>query len=111
MCKESMELSSRSVMEAVWDTHANRDYSELLNVFGDVKSTHIPDEEQFNDAVDRAVTPLGKFNAMRYLGQVNKAKAGEVLVLWKITFEATDEELLWHIYLDGENNLTAIWFG
>ncbi|BDX06510.1 hypothetical protein [Planctobacterium marinum] len=111
MTQDSIEQASRELMDRVWLAHSKREYNLLLEAFADSKDAHIPGEAQFYDAVDRAITPLGKSSELIYLGQVNKAKAGETMVLWKVSFEATDEELLWHIYLDAGNNLKAIWFG
>ncbi|MFC3093362.1 hypothetical protein DRW07_03960 [Alteromonas sediminis] len=109
MRKTSLEKASQPIIERVVEAHVKNDYPQLLSIFDGNPHACIPPSDAFNDAVKEAIEPLGNALSFTYLGNVNKKNSN--LLLWKVSFEYGEEELLWHLYLTDNMVLTALWFG
>ncbi|GGX71458.1 hypothetical protein [Saccharospirillum salsuginis] len=91
---ENAELIGRPVIENIIDAHVNADYDRLVELIPGMKGQL--STEEFNEAVSK-LSPMGKVVSIEYIGHLNKVK--EHLLLWKVSYDLGEEEILWHLYL------------
>lgn len=109
MEEKDLEEMSWPILENILKAHAQKSYKLLAKNFCEDCIDQLPDEDEFNEVTEEMLEPLGNMISAAYLGNVNKGDVN--LVLWKVAFGKSEEELLWHLYLGDDMKVQALWFG
>jgi len=85
--------------------HNNQDYEQLSHYMAD-SVLNVEDswfsESRYKDVCKAIASQLGEPIALSWVGELNRKDS--TLHLWKATYSDTDDEVLWHIALDVNDN-------
>ena len=102
---------NETIFHNVMDAHSSSDYDKLTLYFSENMKAHLP-KDKFDEVINNYIHSLGKIKTMDFLGCLNKVKTE--LFLWKVTYEKSEEDVLWQMYLldiDTEPKIEGLWFG
>lgn len=92
-----VQLKSRvqPIFDTVLECHYTGEFNAISGIFPSLSS------DVFDEAVS-VLKPLGKPVRVEFLGAINKLS--EVKCLWKVSYQNSDEELLWELLIDGRGD-------
>lgn len=92
-----VRLKSRvqPIFDTVLECHYTGEFNAISKIFLSLSS------EGFEEAVG-VLKPLGKPVRVEFLGAINKVS--EIKCLWKVSYQGSDEELLWELLVDDRSD-------
>lgn len=91
------QLKSRvqPIFDTVLECHYTGEFNAISKIFPSLSS------DVFDEAVS-VLKPLGKPVRVEFLGAINKVS--EIKCLWKVSYQNSDEELLWELLVDDRSD-------
>ena len=102
---------NQTIFQNVMQAHSTSDYEKLILEFSENMKAHLP-KHKFEEVINNYLDSLGAIKTMEFLGCLNKVKTE--LFLWQVTYENSEEDVLWQMYLvdtETEAKIEGLWFG
>jgi len=91
---DNAELIGRPIIEGIVEAYSNSDYDKIIELIPSAKGKLL--QENFNRASSN-LKALGRVLSIEYLAYFSKIK--EDLVLWRVKYEAGEDDIFWHLHL------------
>ena len=91
----SLKSRVEPIFESVLECHYRGDFKAISKMFPSLPS------DVFEQAVS-ILKPLGKSTMVEFLGTINKVS--EVKFLWKVSYQDSQEELLWDLSIESNSD-------
>lgn len=85
-----------AIFQQVLAAHAARDHAQLAGLLTEAAAQALT-ADVFHNAVDRHLLALGPMVTSTCLGSLQKH--GGTLVLWKLRYAQSDQDVLWQLHL------------
>ena len=107
---EEVQLVAESVLDTILTGMKTENYATYSKDFDETMKEALP-EEAFLAANKQILESMGEYKSREYLGFLNKGEM--TVILWKGTFDKTDDHLLIKLTLSKREDkclVTGLWF-